>query len=128
MHLVFYDGECGLCDHAVQFILWADKKGQFCFAPLQGVTARQVLNKIPENLDSLILVENYQDPNQRIEVLGKGALRICWLLGFPWNLIGWISFLPAFLYDWLYRIIARHRKKLFSHTPCFTPNNKRFLP
>lgn len=134
MHLLFYDGACGLCDHAVQFVLWADKKEQFVFAPLQGSTAKSFIKKLPpecRDADSLILVENYQLPSQQFAILGKGALRICWLLGLPWSLIGWISYLPSFLYNWIYRLVARNRKSLFSEEKCFVPtpkNKKRFLP
>ncbi|MBA3238601.1 MAG: DUF393 domain-containing protein [Parachlamydiaceae bacterium] len=133
-HLVFYDGSCGLCDHVVQFLLAHDKKGLFLFAPLQGKTALKVLNKLPPEYigeDSLVLVENFQEANERFYVLGKGALRIMWLLGGGWKLLGWISFLPAFLYDWAYRLVARNRKHFFSKESCLLPSqneNSRFLP
>ena len=68
MHLVFYDGQCGLCDHAVQFLLKADKKNKFLFAPLQGTTALQELKDMAEKdkrEDTLILVENYQTPKKK---------------------------------------------------------------
>lgn len=90
MHLVFYDGECGLCDHVVQFLLWADRKGVFVFAPLQGETAREVLKGLPEEsrgADSLVLVENYKSENAQFYLFGKGALRIAWLLGGLWGCV-----------------------------------------
>lgn len=132
-HLLFYDGTCGLCDHAVQFLLWADKRELFVFAPLQGTTARNVLKDLPseyKQADSLILVENYRHPSQKFYILGKGALRIFWLLGGLWTLLGVISFLPTFLYNWAYRIIARNRHHFFSQEQCVIPNRKnrhRFL-
>jgi predicted DCC family thiol-disulfide oxidoreductase YuxK len=134
MHLVFYDGQCGLCDQIVQFLLKSDKHGIFSFAPLQGITANKVLNKLPKeyrSLDSLILVENYQSPNQKFFILGKGALRILWLLGGSWTILGSLSFLPAIIYDWAYRLIAKNRHRLFKQTQCVVPDPKlmgRFLP
>lgn len=130
-HLLFYDGECGLCDHAVQFLLWADTDQKFVFAPLQGTTAANLLQHLPKEIDSLVLVENFQGPDQKFYVLGKGALRICWLLGGAWKLLGSISFLPGFLYNWLYRLIARNRHLFFSTDQCILPsleNRHRFLP
>lgn len=133
-HLVFYDGECGFCDHTVQYLLKIDTREQFLFAPLQGSTAKPVLANLPENMkqiDSLILVENFGSSTQKIYVLGKGAFRICWLLGGAWSLLGWISFLPSFLYDWGYRLIARNRKLFFSNDRCVIPSEStkhRFLP
>ena len=133
-HLVFYDGNCGLCDHVVQFLLKADKQNQFVFAPLIGDTATAYLQKLPPEMryeDSLILVENYQTPNPQITILGKGALRIAWLLGGPWMLIGWLSFLPGILFDWAYRLVALFRHHFFTQEKCTLPSpdqKNRFLP
>ena len=63
-HLVFYDGECGLCDQVVQFLLKADKNKGFVFAPLQGKHAALALKDLPEEAkqaDSIILIEDYQE-------------------------------------------------------------------
>lgn len=133
-HLVFYDGNCGLCDRIVQLIFKEDKKERFVFAPLQGETASQYLKSLPPEIrftDSLILIENYRDPYPRVFILGKGALRIAWLLGWPWILVGWLSFFPGWLFNWAYRIVAANRHRLFPQTECFIPppNQKnRFLP
>jgi predicted DCC family thiol-disulfide oxidoreductase YuxK len=133
-HLVFYDGECGFCDQVVQLLLKVDKQQIFLFAPLQGATAAELLKELPDELkqvDSLILVENYQQPNSHFYVLGKGALRIAWLLGGVWRLLGWMAFLPSWLYDWAYRLVARNRHRFFPNPVCVLPDPKqknRFLP
>jgi predicted DCC family thiol-disulfide oxidoreductase YuxK len=133
-HLVFYDGQCGLCDRIVQFLLKTDKRQQFVFAPLQGSTAAVVLKDLPSEMkqvDSLILVENFQTPQEKFYVLGKGAFRICWLLGGAWSLLGWISFLPGWLYNWGYRLVARNRQRFFKQDRCLLPDpsaKHRFLP
>jgi len=133
-HLIFYDGKCGLCDHAVQFLLEADKQQVFAFAPLQGTTAERVLKEVPQEVkqaDSLILIENFETPQEKLYLFGKGALRACWLLGGKWRWIGWLSFLPAWLYDWGYRVVAKNRHRFFSKDVCKLPDpneKKRFLP
>lgn len=133
-HLIFFDGECGLCDQVVQLVLKIDKQGLFLFAPLQGETAKRELKSLPaeyKQLDSLILIENYNTPKQKFYVLGQGAFRICWLLAGKWALLGWISFLPPFLYNWGYRLVARNRHRLFDKDVCQLPDptaRKRFLP
>jgi predicted DCC family thiol-disulfide oxidoreductase YuxK len=129
-HLLFYDGSCGLCHRAVQFVLKVDKRKQFLFAPLQGETAAQLL-KGQYRDDSLILLEDYQGKHRRKWVLGKGALRLCWLLGGMWKIPGILSFLPGFLYNWVYRLIARFRYQLFPRQICLIPDTQdisRFLP
>lgn len=133
-HLVFYDGKCGLCDRIVQFLLKEDKQKNFVFAPLQGETASQYLRSLPPEIrftDSLILIENYRSAYPRVHILAKGALRIAWLLRWPWLLVGWLSFFPGWMFDWIYRLIARYRLYFFSQTQCMVPppdQKDRFLP
>lgn len=133
-HLVFYDGECGFCDFVVQFVIRQDSQELFDFAPLQGGTALRLLKQLPtemKNKDSLVLIENYKDSNPHYYVLGKGALRISWLLGGVWSIPGLVSFLPAFFYDWKYRLVARNRHRFFKNQSCVVPTKEkrqRFLP
>ena len=132
-HLVFYDGDCGLCDRMVQFVIKHDKKESFVFAPLQGSTAASYLTDLPPEMrftDSLILIENYRT-FPRVYMLGKGALRILWLLGFPWMILGLLSFLPGWMFDWLYELVAANRHRFFSDQTCVVPSKnqkERFLP
>lgn len=125
-HLVFYDGECGLCDAFVQFLLRVDKRESFFFAPLQGKHAEK-LPPEKKTLDSVILVEDYKG-KKRLYYEGKAAFRTLWLLGGRWRLIGWFNFLPAILYNWCYRLVAANRHRLFPKTECVIPGDKtRFL-
>lgn len=132
-HLVFYDGSCGMCQGIIQFILKHDRKHHFVFAPLQGDTAKHLLASwrcsFPD-ADTFVLMENYQNFNKKISVFGKGALRLCWLLGGRWRLLGLISFLPAFLYDWIYKGVAKNRFYWFQKTCLINKNHdlNRFLP
>jgi len=118
--IIFYDGTCPLCNRAVRFILAADKKEQFYFAPLEGETAANKLKKI---YNTLVL---YKDP-EHILTEGKAVLRICWLIGGKYALIGWLSFLPAFLFNLIYRVIAKYRFRLFSKKASIEKTD-RFLP
>lgn len=133
-NLIFYDGECGFCDCMVQFVLKQDTHDVFDFAPLQGKTASIMLRKLPakmKNKDSLVLIENYQSSNPEYYVLGKGAFRIMWDLGGFWTIPGVISFLPAFLYNWGYRLVAKNRGKLIKNVKCVIPSKdkkEKFLP
>lgn len=133
IHLIFYDGNCGLCDRAVQLIFKEDKKRRFVFAPLQGETASQYLRNLPAEVrftDSFILIENYRS-YPRVHMLAKGLLRCAWLLGWPWMVLGLLSFLPGWLFDWAYRLVASNRHYFFPQDQCFVPppNQKdRFLP
>ncbi len=128
-HLIFYDGECGLCDAVVQWVLKKDKHKKFVFAPLQGETAKQWLPQPPE-IDSVYLIQNFSDKMPKVYVKSQAAFKILWELGGIFSVPGLFSFLPPFLFDWGYDLVASHRKKWFPPISCVIPNkdNKRFLP
>ncbi len=123
-HLVFYDGECGLCDRCVDFLLKVDTSQKFVFASLQGEVAKRFFDE-PPSLDTIIVIESYATAPE-IYQYGQAILRICWLLGGLWSLIGLASFLPSFLYNWVYRLVAKNRDKM---KPCRLVNRdpSRFL-
>ena len=55
--ILFFDGVCGLCSRAVDFVLARDRRGLFQFAPLQGETARQLLPPAEiSDLSSMVLL------------------------------------------------------------------------
>ncbi|MBS4170940.1 DUF393 domain-containing protein [Neochlamydia sp. AcF95] len=133
-HLIFYDGTCALCSHVVYFLIKHDTKQLFLFAPLQGLTAEKLLGTLPRKVhtaDSLILLKNYASSQKEVYLWGQAALQVLWLLGGRWKLIGWISFLPSFLYNWMYRLIAQNRQRFFLQNSCLLPKEQdknRFLP
>ncbi|MCH9627469.1 MAG: hypothetical protein S4CHLAM2_11090 [Chlamydiales bacterium] len=111
--IIFYDGMCPLCNRAVRFLLAADAKKQFYFAPLEGETAQSKLKNLRSkhpDLDTLVLYINADT----VLIEGRAALRILWVLGGRYALLGWLSFLPSFLFDAIYRLVARYRFRLFS--------------
>lgn len=132
-HLILYDGYCNLCHSLVVCILNKDKKGVFFFAPLQGTTAKMVFQTLPSlyvQLDSLILVENYQTHVQKVWIKGKAVLRISGLLGGWYLTFSWMALLPGFVVNPFYMVIAKRRFRLFGTTSSLFPDTevkKRFL-
>lgn len=124
-HLVFYDGQCGLCDAIVSRLIVWDKKEVLAFAPLHGKTAKIYLKDFP---DTLVLIEDYKGKNPKTYFFGKGALRVFWLLGGFWSVLGLLSFLPTFIVDPPYRFIAKYRHHFFNPSSLVSEENKdRFL-
>ena len=62
-HLILYDGECGLCNGLVRFVLKHDHKTLFAFAPLQGDTAASTLRS--HGVEQGPLTTFYVIPNYR---------------------------------------------------------------
>lgn len=132
-HLILYDGTCGLCHRAVAWVVLRDFREDFVFAPLQGTTAKSLKKLLPENAlsnETMVLIEKWRSERPQIHIEGAAALRIFWLLGGYYRLIGWLSFLPASLYNWAYRFLAR-RRSFFPAASCLIPEklpSQRFLP
>lgn len=134
-HLLLYDGQCGLCNRALLFVLERDPEGQFAFAPLEGSTARQFEPLLPsdEKLgESLLFIEEFASASPRLLLRSQALFRLFWLLGGHWRLLGWLYFIPAtrFFFDPLYRLVAHHRDRFFSRR-CLLPQDEhrdRFLP
>jgi predicted DCC family thiol-disulfide oxidoreductase YuxK len=127
--IVFFDGECTICNASVDFILKRDRRQQFFFAPLQGETARALLPPLAANSDewSMVLVDERGAFDR-----SDAALRVASRLGIPWSLASLALHLPRWLRDGAYRLIARNRYRLFGHhDTCRIPTEAeraRFLP
>jgi predicted DCC family thiol-disulfide oxidoreductase YuxK len=133
-HLILYDGKCGLCHKAVAWIVCRDPREDFVFAPLNGSTHKGLEKRLPRNAilknETMILLENWRSQAPDVRTEGSAALRIAWLLGGGYRMIGWLSFLPGGLYNWAYRAIAR-RRAFFPAASCPIPArlpSQRFLP
>ena len=106
-YLIFFDGQCNLCDRFVNFIFKRDFKRQFLYAPLQGQTAKQCLEKGDiKNLKSIIFLKNGMilKETRAIQAIFKQL--------YPrWSLV--ISVLPPWFFNLFYRFIAKRRYGFF---------------
>ena len=109
--ILLFDGHCGLCDAAVQWILNRDVVGVFRMAPLHGETAAKILARhpeLPEELDSLILVEHV-DGLEVLHLESRSVTRAARHLPAPWSLLRVFGVVPAWFADPMYRWMARNR-------------------
>ena len=118
--IVLYDGECGLCHRSVKFLIKRDR-GQLLYAPLQGETAtalKQRFPEIPETLESVVLVDG-----DRVHLRSKAFLYVARYLTRPWRWAYHLRWLPAFLLDLGYRVIARIRYRVWGkYDTCQLPS------
>ncbi len=116
--LVLYDGECGLCGRATQFILRHDRRDRYRFTPLQGPLGHQLLEKHRRQtgtLDTVIVLAHYGQPNEALLDKASAALHVLISLGGLWNLLRPARWLPSFLTNAIYDWVARHRYGWFGH-------------
>jgi len=127
--IVFFDGVCGFCNASVDFLLKHDRREVFRFAPLQGETARQLLDPADtENLHTLVLWVD-GDCYRRT----AAVVRILWQLSWFWKILGTLLWLiPLPLRDLGYLLVARNRYRLFGRKDtCRMPTpaeRMKFLP
>jgi predicted DCC family thiol-disulfide oxidoreductase YuxK len=109
--IVLYDGVCGLCDRSVRFLIRHDRGESFRYAPLQGETAAALRRRhpeIPEDLDTLVLVEDGQ-----VHLRSRAAFLAARQLRFPYSLLAWLRALPRPLTDLAYQTVARVRYRIW---------------
>lgn len=114
MPIVLYDGVCGLCSKSVRFLLKRDRDKVLTFAPLQGETAARLRAEhpnIPQTLESVVLVDN-----GRAYLRSKAFLHVAKYLTRPWRWGYYLRWLPGFLMDLPYRLVAALRYKIWGKT------------
>jgi predicted DCC family thiol-disulfide oxidoreductase YuxK len=115
--VLLYDGQCGLCNRVVRWLLRTDRAGRLSYAPLQGAPAQEYLRRhgLPAaDFDSLVFVPDWDQPAAGKPLLRTdGALAAAAEVGGVWRLVTWTRVLPVGLRDACYRLVARLRYALF---------------
>ncbi|PZU90986.1 MAG: DUF393 domain-containing protein [Chryseobacterium sp.] len=118
--IVFYDGECGFCNHWVQWILEKDKNDKFLFSSLQSEFGQKFL--IDRNLPNEVFDTLYLwKPENFYLSKYQAVLKIATEVGGIYSLASAGKFVPDFIGNQFYNLISRNRKKLAANQ-CFLPN------
>lgn len=133
--IILYDGVCGLCNRLVQFLLKHDRHGRLRYASLQSDFAAKVLQRHgfdPKDLDTLHVVENYDQQTERVLQRSDAILRAGRELGGLWSPFAALAkIIPRPLRDLAYRFVARNRYRVFGkYDTCMLPDpnqRNRFL-
>lgn len=127
--VMIYDGYCGLCSSAVQFVLRHDRARAFRFIAAQSEVGTSIYRHYgldPRDYETFIVLA---DGLPRLA--SDAVIEIGRRLGPPWSLGAVAAALPRGVRDGLYFWIAQHRMKFFGrrdtcHLP--TPDERdRFL-
>jgi predicted DCC family thiol-disulfide oxidoreductase YuxK len=133
--IILYDGVCGLCNRLVQFLLKHDRGGRLRFASLQSDFAAKVLGRHgidPKDLDTVQVVVNYDQPDERVLQRSDAILRAGRELGGFWGASASVGkVVPRGLRDLVYRFVATNRYRVFGkYDTCMLPDQNqrsRFL-
>ncbi|MDG5786877.1 thiol-disulfide oxidoreductase DCC family protein [Evansella sp. AB-P1] len=126
--IIMFDGVCNFCVGSIQFIIKREPHAYFQFASIQSKAGEKLFNdfSIPEDIDSLILIEN-----NKYYLKSTAALRICRHLNWNWKLLYLFIVVPRPIRDSVYSIIAKKRYHWFGkRESCMMPTpelKNRFL-
>jgi predicted DCC family thiol-disulfide oxidoreductase YuxK len=120
--IVFYDGECALCNRTVTFLIKADRNQKLKFAPLDGVTAKHLnINDASEGEASVVFYNN-----GIVYYRSTAILNIINQLPFPWKLFYVFKIVPTFIRDFCYRTIGRNRYNWFGKAKSCIINESKY--
>ena len=126
--ILFFDGNCGLCNRSVKFVLRKERNNELSFSALQSEFAKKILkeNNITENLDTMVLLEN-----GKIYLRSSAALRLTKYMKGLWPLMMIFIVVPPFIRNAVYNYVAKNRITWFgmaNYCDLMTPElKKRFL-
>ena len=117
--MLVYDGSCGFCSRAVQFILRHERRHDLKFVPRDsplGQTLRRQFHL--EQVESLLWIADGQ-----AAIESNAVFRAADYLGGFWRALSTLgSLVPPGLRNWGYRWIARNRRRFSTEAAgCFVP-------
>jgi predicted DCC family thiol-disulfide oxidoreductase YuxK len=126
--ILFFDGNCGLCNRSVKFVLRKEKNHELFFSPLQSEFAKKTLQKfnLENKADTMLLLEN-----GKINFQSSAALRSTKYLKGLWPAMMMFIIVPPFIRNAIYNYIAKNRITWFGiadYCDMMTPElKKRFI-
>lgn len=127
--ILFFDGVCALCSASVNFIMDHDPQGKIAFAPLQSKLGQVLLARLgmPTTELSTMVFED----EGKAYLKSDAFLQILSYLNGAWPLLRVFRYVPAFIRNAVYDIVAKYRYRWFGrYATCRLPQpgqEKRFL-
>ncbi len=119
--IILFDGQCNLCNAAVQFIIKRDKKDHFRFASLQSEFGQKTLSRLhlsTAEFDSFILLEG-----DSVFQKSEAVLKLLNSFSFPWRLMKVFWLVPQSIRNYIYDKVASNRYRLFGkRNQCMVPS------
>lgn len=119
--LYVFDGHCVLCSRGVAYILKHETQPDTRFIAIlsgEGRKLAAVNNIAPENPESFLYITNgkaYQKSDAVLAMLRD--------VGGPAKIIRLGKFLPRFIRDFMYGMVAKNRYRVFGRTEmCYVPS------
>jgi len=108
--VILFDGVCNFCNASINFVIDRDAARRFRFASLQSDFGQRLLaenNRQLTDFDTVLLLregELFEKSDAALEIAR-------YLKGWSWLYL--FRFVPRFIRDFFYNIIAKNRYRLF---------------
>ena len=104
-----------------------DSRCRLRYAALQTDFAATILQRHslnPCDLDTVYLVENCGQPEEHLSARSDAVISVLRQIGGPWQIAAAVlQLIPRQLRDWGYKMIARHRYRIFGRSvSCLLPD------
>jgi predicted DCC family thiol-disulfide oxidoreductase YuxK len=108
--IVFFDGQCGLCNKFVRFVIKYNSARDLRYCWLQSDIADGLLSKkgVVVDMSSIILMDN-----DKVFFEAEAFLKIVSKLDYPARLFSILGIFPQFVANFVYRLISRRRYGIF---------------
>ena len=127
--IILFDAVCVICNGWAKFLIKYDKKIQFKLVSAQSELGTALLKHYQMSTEHYTTMVVIKDGKLYTE--STALLKVMQHLGFPFSLMNAGYFIPRFIRDFLYRLVALNRYKLFGKTDsCLIPsheNKRHFL-
>ena len=119
--VIVFDGMCVLCSANARFVLRHDRRGHFRLAAMQSEAGAALYRRFgidPADPESLLVVQGDE------ALRDNDAILAIWsALGWPWRALRALRLIPRAFRDPVYRLVARHRYRLFGRgKSCWVPD------
>lgn len=107
--ILFYDGDCALCNFWVQFLMERDRKKKLFYSPLQGETAKKLLtSEMREQVSTVVLWHQ-----QKLFTKSNAILNALKQINYSPDTLVLGHIIPTSLRDRMYDFVASNRYRWF---------------
>jgi len=127
-NILFYDGDCGLCNRSVAFVLKHEKEPELFFSALQSDFAKKELARYGYDFSQMGTFALIKEG--KIYYKSDAALNLSSFVKAPYKWFSIFKIVPKFIRNAVYDLVARNRKKWFKKEYCVLPDKEtlgRFL-
>lgn len=110
--ILFYDGNCGLCNRVVQWVIRFEKSPKLYFSPIESDFATRFFEEkgcAKPDLSTFYLYTSYQLYSQ-----STGFFKVLPFLKWYFSFLNIFKLIPICQRDQIYRFVAKNRKRFIA--------------